>query len=244
MTNLCRVGPIFIITILSILIKLAIAPFHLWIVSIGAKVGYFVILWLLIPQKLIPLSILSNINYFRSSLLLSRLFFRTLHSLTQTKIKKIIIMSSVFSINWIYLRIMLTHNVWIIYFITYSIISFSVIIILSDDLSNNLITGFINKTLINQKLITIILLFISGIPPRPIFFIKILIIYRSSRRRWVVLLTIILCSILIIYIYLNSLLYSSLISNKSYFISFAESSNKSIISIIFIFRLLMISFLF
>lgn len=233
-----------IATLISILIKLGIAPFHLWIISMGAKVNYLLLLWLLIPQKIIPLSILSNLSYISNLIIGLSLIFRTLHSLTQTKIKKIIIISSVFSINWIYLTINIRNNMWLLYFITYSLISLSVILLLSNDLSSILISGFINKTLINQKLMVILLLIISGIPPRPIFFLKIRIVYYLSKTRWALLLLIMICSILIIYIYINSLLYSRLISNKSYSISFVNNSNSTIIPLVLIVISLIVILLF
>lgn len=233
-----------IATLISILIKLGIAPFHLWIISMGAKVNYLLLLWLLIPQKIIPLSILSNLSYISNLIIGLSLIFRTLHSLTQTKIKKIIIISSVFSINWIYLTINIRNNMWLLYFITYSLISLSVILLLSNDLSSILISGFINKTLINQKLMVILLLIISGIPPRPIFFLKIRIVYYLSKTRWALLLLIMICSILIIYIYINSLLYSRLISNKSYSISFVNNSNSTIIPLVLVVISLIVILLF
>lgn len=235
---------LIIATLISILIKLGIAPFHLWIISMGAKVNYLLLLWLLIPQKIIPLSILSNLSYISNLIIGLSLIFRTLHSLTQTKIKKIIIISSVFSINWIYLTINIRNNMWLLYFITYSLISLSVILLLSNDLSSILISGFINKTLINQKLMVILLLIISGIPPRPIFFLKIRIVYYLSKTRWALLLLIMICSILIIYIYINSLLYSRLISNKSYSISFVNNSNSTIIPLVLIVISLIVILLF
>merc|ERR1711976_820979 len=103
--------------------------------------------------------------------------------------------------------------------------SMSVIMVLSKDLFSNIVVGFLNKTLINQKLIVFLLLLLSGIPPSPIFFIKIRIIYLASSVRCFISLALILCSMLMIYIYLNSLLYSSLLSNKSYFVSFTELRN-------------------
>lgn len=235
---------LIIATLISILIKLGIAPFHLWIISMGAKVNYLLLLWLLIPQKIIPLSILSNLSYISNLIIGLSLIFRTLHSLTQTKIKKIIIISSVFSINWIYLTINIRNNMWLLYFITYSLISLSVILLLSNDLSSILISGFINKTLINQKLMVILLLIISGIPPRPIFFLKIRIVYYLSKTRWALLLLIMICSILIIYIYINSLLYSRLISNKSYSISFVNNSNSTIIPLVLVVISLIVILLF
>lgn len=226
---------VIILSVTSILIKLGIAPFHLWILSIGAKLNLFLLLWLLIPQKLIPLSLLFNINYHRNLLLLAALIISTLHSLTQTKIKKIIIISSVFSINWIYIRIRIESNIWLIYFLTYSLISFNVIIILSNDLSITQLRGFSYTSIINQKLIVLIILFISGIPPSPIFFLKIRIVYYLSSSRWVIMLSIMLCSMIMIYIYINSLIFSSLISNKSYFIYLPSKVSSKELLIFFIY---------
>ena len=241
--RLTNTNGIFAITIISILVKLAIAPFHLWILSIGTKMNYFLLIWLLIPQKIIPLSIMSNIHFFRNLLLMLRLIFRTIHSLTQTKIKKIIIISSVFSINWLYFRMNVRANIWLMYFLVYSIGSMSVIMVLSKDLFSNIVVGFLNKTIINQKLIVFLLLLLSGIPPSPIFFIKIRIIYLASSVRWFISLALILCSMLMIYIYLNSLLYSSLLSNKSYFVSFTELRNIRVFMRTVLTTFLMIIFL-
>jgi len=128
--------------------------------------------------------------------------------------KKIIAYSSINQIAWIYLIILISSKLWLIYLCFYSIsilIVTNVIKIIYPLTINN----WININLNLKLLRLIIIINISGLPPFRLFFIKwyrvILII--SSIKFNIIVIIILLRSvaILYIYIYINILIKSSLI---------------------------------
>jgi len=214
--------------IVAILIaKVGIAPFHLWFVSIISKVDWSVFLWMAIPQKLIPLLIMSVsiLNTVPVLFLLISVAVSLAHRVIQLKIKKVVAISSVFSLNWIALSIITSYKEWTIFFTIYRILSLSFIV------------GFVKRVKSRSarqqlsKSTTWILvagsLFLAGVPPSPLFFIKIRILADLIKEGLTYLsLTIIVSSLIILYIYVNLALNILVFSARSMRANFQPSTTN------------------
>ena len=211
--------------------KLGIAPFHIWFVSIMSKVEWSVFLWIAIPQKVIPLLLLSLSFPARafSGLLMLAIFTSLAHRLIQTKIKKVMALSSVFSLNWVVLSSVNSKTLWVVFFIFYRVISISTIIIINRLVAVSQSSSLQVKAISLSTIVLIITL--SGIPPRPMFFLKVsVLINLFSTGLTITGYFIIRASLIILYIYINICLniitvamrsnyHSIIINNQLYLIS-------------------------
>lgn len=81
--------------------KLGIAPSHTWFIRILSVLEWGSFMWMSIPQKVIPLFIMSvvvEISWF-VQIIFASVLISTTHSMSQLKIKKVLAASSVFSLN-------------------------------------------------------------------------------------------------------------------------------------------------
>ena len=227
--NLINFDIFFYVSCFTIFIKLGFAPFHLWVLSVGSQLNIIIFIWLLIPQKFIPLFLLKEIEFIRFFFIIFRGLICAVFSIIQVKIKNVLIISSVFSLIWIYTRMNFSINTWISFFISYSVIILYCIQLTFKD-RENLInsSGFSHdRSKKNSFIYLISLFFLSGLPPSPLFFLKINILFDLSFNSIFIVIWIILISIVIIYIYLNSLLINLVISFRQLLISFSYKNNSS-----------------
>ena len=105
-----------------LLLKLGGAPFQFWYLKLIQKIRW-VNIWLIsVWQKLIPLLLIKLINYYYLILFgLLRVIIGSLNNLNQKKIKKILGLSSIFSLGWTILSI-LQSKVWLLFILGYGLI--------------------------------------------------------------------------------------------------------------------------
>jgi formate hydrogenlyase subunit 3/multisubunit Na+/H+ antiporter MnhD subunit len=126
----------------------------------------------------------------------------SLNNLNQKKIKKILGLSSLFSLGWVLLSIN-KRNIWIVFILGYSLILWSLLIFIKRlNFYNNENLENLNFTIIFYLLFFLGLLIIRGIPPFIIFYIKILILIELIQFSLVIVFILLLARVLIIYIYL------------------------------------------
>lgn len=231
-----------ILTII-ILLKLGVAPFHLWYTRVASSLPWGLMGWLFTVQKLIPLRILSIIysdNFIAYFIILSVLI-RVTHIVAQIAFKKILILSSVFSINWVIGAIITSSMyLWIKYFLIYRFVLILIILIVA--IKGQLI-GLGPPLGLRHPLFVLILvlaLIKRGFPPRPIFFIKISILIGLVHQSHIILsLGLIISSGVRILAYVNIL--ASIIS-FSYFSNYRRPKISSSILIVLLLTLIFLYF--
>lgn len=195
---------LFLINI-SILIKLGMIPFHLWLISIREIINFNSILILLTIQKIIPLLIAEKfINNSLIPLFSISTFFASFLAIKHKLIKKILIFSSISHQGWILCLLVKKLNFWIAYLILYFIIFFNIIRIFNK-YKINFFSDFIKKKIKLEIKIKIIILIISlgGIPPFLGFFIKIVSIYLLINLKLIFIFMLILSSLLNLFFYIR-----------------------------------------
>ena len=196
--------------------KVGIAPFHLWFVSIISKVEWPAFLWIAVPQKLIPLYMirLSIINSVSILLLVLSVAVSLAHRIMQLKIKKVVALSSVFSLNWILLSIISSSGSWSLFFIIYRFFSRVLVLTLAQTVKRSSSCFQITKPL--SWLIIGLSLLLAGVPPRPLFFLKISIIVEMINQGLefmsVVMIT---ASLIVLFMYINLILNFLVFSHRS-----------------------------
>lgn len=161
-------------SLLILIIKLGIAPFHLWFISIIDKISLLDLIWVSIVQKIIPLRFILLLKANESFLLGLGLRFliSSLHIFLQRKLKKIIGASSVYSVCWVLIRRITCEALRWFFFLIYRIfqicvLSFRRIRILSP------LKSSLTQNSWSYICLLLLVLRISGFPPSPLFFIKL-----------------------------------------------------------------------
>lgn len=192
--------------IIILFAKLGVAPWHMWFVRVIRKLDWLPFIWMFSFQKIIPLLFLIKFYLFWAPLLLLRLGFSLLHGLVVFKIKKVLILSSVFRLNWIYCRILSRSSLWLVYFVVYCFLKGAIVLCVSGGASS--LFRARGVSLVAGLWIFTYFMFVSGIPPSPVFFLKVLIVSELIQVNLTSFAFLLLArSIMLIFIYINSLIF-------------------------------------
>uniref|UniRef100_A0AAT9FF86 NADH-ubiquinone oxidoreductase chain 2 n=1 Tax=Haemaphysalis megaspinosa TaxID=1155002 RepID=A0AAT9FF86_9ACAR len=204
---------------ISILIKLAMIPFHFWLISISEMLDYNSLLIILTIQKIIPLFILfkmkTEISLFISilSLVLSSVMIFNFKML-----KKILIFSSISHLSWMIILMTISSNFWISYMIIYFLMINSILNFLKKNKITTISEMTSNKISINEKISIIIsIMSLGGMPPFVGFMIKFIAIMLIIKYSIIVMMILIMSSLINIYIYIRMITPALLTFNKTEF---------------------------
>ncbi len=206
-----------ILILSTLLLKRGAAPFHFWFPEVIEGLSWINGLILITWQKIAPLILISYnfiYNFFIISIILS-ILIGSLGGLNQTSIRKLIAFSSINHLGWILLAIINNEILWITYFLIYSLLSFSIVLIF-----NNFKLFYFNQifniSIINpivKLLIFLNLLSLGGLPPFLGFLPKWLVIQNLTNIGQLFILTISVCLTLITLFFYLRLSYRIFILN-------------------------------
>nr|QLD97115.1 NADH dehydrogenase subunit 2 [Dermacentor rhinocerinus]QLD97128.1 NADH dehydrogenase subunit 2 [Dermacentor rhinocerinus] len=192
---------------ISLFIKLAIIPFHFWLISISESLNFNALFLLLSFQKIIPLFILSKfiMNQMISVILISTLFSSIL-ALNIKLIKKLLIFSSIAHQGWMMMLILKKINFWFSYLLMYSVIIYSIIELCKNFKLYSMSKITINKMNLSNKINMItMLLSLGGMPPFLGFFMKMFAIYLLMHYNFLIIAILIISSLINLFFYLKIL---------------------------------------
>nr|YP_008999736.1 NADH dehydrogenase subunit 2 [Dermacentor nitens]AGH19693.1 NADH dehydrogenase subunit 2 [Dermacentor nitens] len=209
---------------LAILIKLAMMPFHFWIMMIANSVNFNALFMLLSFQKMIPLFIISKFFY---SPLITLVVISTLMSsisaLNLKQINKLLILSSISHQGWMICLIAKKINFWITYLIMYSMILFPIINLTTRYKMNYMEMSNMSKMNINEKLLFISkFMSLGGMPPFLGFFMKITAIYMLMKSHFPLIVFLIISSLINLFFY-----FKILTSSFFFYIKFLKNSKNN-----------------
>nr|YP_010329427.1 NADH dehydrogenase subunit 2 [Haemaphysalis kitaokai]UNO53871.1 NADH dehydrogenase subunit 2 [Haemaphysalis kitaokai] len=189
----------------SILIKLALVPFHFWLTMISENLDALSLFLMLTIQKIIPLFILFSI---KSDLILSigliSSIFGSIMALNTKLLKKILIFSSISHLGWLAILIYIESNFWISYLLLYTLIIFNIIKLISKNNLTKISNFFMKKLLISEKISFICLMMsLSGMPPFIGFFIKLMAIMIIIKITKIIMIILVISSLINIYFYMR-----------------------------------------
>nr|UXG58605.1 NADH dehydrogenase subunit 2 [Dermacentor albipictus]UXG58631.1 NADH dehydrogenase subunit 2 [Dermacentor albipictus]UXG58696.1 NADH dehydrogenase subunit 2 [Dermacentor albipictus] len=192
---------------LALLIKLAMIPFHFWIMMIANSVNFNALFMLLSFQKMIPLFIISK--FFYSPLIILIIISTLMSSITALNLKqinKLLILSSISHQGWMMCLIAKKINFWISYLIMYSMILFPIINMTARYKMNYMEMSSMTKMNINEKLSYISnFMSLGGMPPFLGFFMKIMAIYMLMKSNFSLIVFLIISSLINLFFYLKIL---------------------------------------
>nr|WGO57496.1 NADH dehydrogenase subunit 2 [Perisphaerus sp. 2 ZQW-2023b] len=194
---------------IPLLLKSGVAPMHWWFPSVMEGLSWMNCLILLTIQKLAPLTLMSYSinfnNYLFHMIIVTSVIIGAIGGLNQISLRKIITYSSINHLGWLLIAMKLNENMWVSYFLIYSLLTSTVIsIIYSTQIS--LINQILQLT--SNKIIKLLmfssLLSLGGLPPFLGFLPKWIIIQMLMMNEIMILSSImVIMSLITLYYYLR-----------------------------------------
>nr|YP_010265770.1 NADH dehydrogenase subunit 2 [Coquillettidia nigricans]UIS24524.1 NADH dehydrogenase subunit 2 [Coquillettidia nigricans] len=218
-----------------LLLKMGTSPFHFWFPSVMEGLNWMNSFILMTWQKIAPMMLISyNQNYYFLLIpIILSMMIGALGGLNQTSLRKLMAYSSINHLGWMLMAMLHNELLWLIYFIIYTIISLSIILLFNN--FNLLYFNQIFNINMNNSNLTFLLfinfLSLGGLPPFLGFLPKWLIIQNLIENNQLFLLFIaILFSLITLFYYLR-LSYSIFMLNqtKTFWMMINLFNNKNMI---------------
>nr|UGN61771.1 NADH dehydrogenase subunit 2 [Cryptocercus sp. 2 ZQW-2021c] len=192
-----------------LLLKSGAAPFHWWFPSVMEGMSWTNCLLLMTTQKMAPMMLISymmKMNSFSSIIILTSTIVGAIGGLNQLSIRKILTYSSINHTGWMLAALMINENMWIMYFMIYSLLTMTIVMIIKP-----FNTSFINQTLLMNKemntmkfMMFTTLLSMGGLPPFLGFLPKWIIIQMMIINNMYIIMTMmVVMSLMTLYFYLR-----------------------------------------
>uniref|UniRef100_UPI0031F44EFF NADH dehydrogenase subunit 2 n=1 Tax=Dericorys tibialis TaxID=3139890 RepID=UPI0031F44EFF len=154
----------------SLLLKIGAAPFHFWFTEVMGASSWINCLTLMTWQKIAPMMVLSyciQMSTFMFTITILSITIGALGGLNQTSLRQLLAYSSISHIGWMISSLIVSENIWELYFIIYSMLSLIMVMLFKQ---TNLF--FMNQIYLASNLKTEIkfmmflsLLSLGGLPP-------------------------------------------------------------------------------
>nr|UOU85019.1 NADH dehydrogenase subunit 2 [Ephemera danica] len=168
-TNYHLTNPTLILN-MALLIKLGAAPFHFWFPGVMEGLNWPCNIILMTWQKIAPMMLLSYsiyLNVFSSFVIVSSVIAGSLGGFNQTSLRKIMAYSSINHLGWMVASIMMGDMFWIMYFLFYSLLSATTVIMFNQFNLSHLyqIYSSMCHSPATKLMIFLNLLSLGGLPP-------------------------------------------------------------------------------
>nr|YP_010610902.1 NADH dehydrogenase subunit 2 [Seasogonia rosea]WAP91736.1 NADH dehydrogenase subunit 2 [Seasogonia rosea] len=202
------------IILMSLLLKIGLAPFHNWVLNVIESLTFLTLFLFLTIMKIAPLTVMMYMNQIMLFPSILSLIVGAIMGLNQNSFHKILGYSSIFNMGLLCSCIQ-EMQIWLTYFIIYSIMLIFVIYVL-----NKLNIIYINQIMIHQydlkikMSLWITLLSLGGMPPMIGFLSKLLVFeYLMLTNHFIILTVTIITSLLVMFYYMRSAYMSLMISS-------------------------------
>nr|QWC53788.1 NADH dehydrogenase subunit 2 [Evacanthus danmainus] len=215
---------------ISLMIKIGVAPFHSWVLSVVEGLNYFSLFIMLFMMKLAPLLICSlmNINLMIFSFL--TMVIGSISGLIQNSIRKLLAYSSIYNLG-LMVSCIYEISIWLIYFLVYGFILILLLFMLSLLNSNYLNQIIMVEFDLFKKLIFwSIMLSMGGLPPFLGFFNKLIVIeFLVMNENFILVITLILTALMVIFYYIRLTFISLMFFSSSLKINLVNVSSLSML---------------
>nr|QLY89651.1 NADH dehydrogenase subunit 2 [Lype reducta] len=215
---------------LCLIMKLGSAPLHYWFIQIIESLSWMNLFLISTWQKIIPMIMLTynfNMNLIMLSIYLNSLI-GAIGGINQTSLRKILGYSSINHIGWMLASMLINDMILISYLLIYMFMM-SYICIMFFNWNINFISqfSFMNNIKLNSMFMMMIFFSLGGLPPFLGFLPKWLTINFLIMNNFIMInLFMILCSLIILYFYLMTMMQYLLFNNikNKWFLKF--NNNK------------------
>nr|YP_009740576.1 NADH dehydrogenase subunit 2 [Spathosternum prasiniferum prasiniferum]QID03538.1 NADH dehydrogenase subunit 2 [Spathosternum prasiniferum prasiniferum] len=207
----------------SLLLKIGAAPFHFWFPEVMGASSWVNCLTLMTWQKIAPMMVLSyciQMSTFIFAITIFSISIGALGGLNQTSLRKILAYSSISHLGWMISSLVSSETMWEIYFLIYSILSITMVLIFKQSnlfFLNQMYSDSTMKPEIKFMML-LSLLSLGGLPP-----------FLGFLPKWVVMQSLIemnMTAIMVIMVTLTTitLYYYMRISFSAMILSYSENS--------------------
>nr|ADG62381.1 NADH dehydrogenase subunit 2 [Stegana xipengi] len=201
----------------SLLLKSGTAPFHFWFPNIMEGLSWMNCLLLMTWQKIAPIMLISYINMKTLVLfcIIMSVIIGSLGGFNQSSLRKLMAFSSINHLGWMLMALMINESIWLIYFLMYSFLSFT-LTFMFDNFKifhfNQMFSLFFNSKII-KFILFMNFLSLGGLPPFLGFLPKWFVIQQLSMDSQYFMLMILLLSTLITLFFYLRICYSAFMLN-------------------------------
>nr|AUW38589.1 NADH dehydrogenase subunit 2 [Lamprocoris roylii] len=209
MLNLTMNEMFYNLIMISLLIKLGAAPFHMWLPEMLSKLNWMTNMMLMTWQKIAPMLMMNNLIVNNMMLYLTTMMsviVGSIGGLNQMSLRKIMGYSSINHLGWM-ISLTKTKNNWIMYLMIYSIIVMSLCWLFNQyntmhiNQMNNL-----NMTMTEKLNYIILMMSLGGLPPLLGFLPKWIVIQTMiNNNLFLLLLIMIMCSMVSLFYYMRTM---------------------------------------
>ncbi|YP_004769875.1 NADH dehydrogenase subunit 2 (mitochondrion) [Pieris rapae] len=200
----------------SLLMKMGSAPFYFWFPNIMEGLSWMNCFILMTWQKISPMILLSyymNNNFIMLIMMLNAMI-GAISGFNQTSIRKLMAFSSINNLGWLMASMMISENMWLMYFLLYSFLN--LILCFSFSMLNifyiNQILNFNLMTIIKMSLM-INFFSLGGLPPFLGFFPKWIIInFLMNSNMYMLCFIFIMSSLIMLFFYIRMIYLSFLLN--------------------------------
>nr|BCH52378.1 NADH dehydrogenase subunit 2 [Kirkaldyia deyrolli] len=203
----------------SLMLKLGMAPVHMWFPEVMSKMSWGSALLLLTWQKIAPMVVLSYVvekSMVIYILVMVSTFVGAVGGLNQTSLRKIMAYSSISHMGWMVACMKMENNLWIAYLIIYMVMV-TLAIILFEKTSMYYINQINLNLLTPMEKIMYVTLFMSlgGLPPFLGFLPKWLVIQSMiGHSLYMVLTVMVLTTLITLLYYMRMMMIMSMMSSS------------------------------
>nr|YP_010759047.1 NADH dehydrogenase subunit 2 [Ramburiella turcomana]WEX31957.1 NADH dehydrogenase subunit 2 [Ramburiella turcomana] len=154
----------------SLLLKIGAAPFHFWFPEVMGTSSWINCLILMTWQKIAPMMVLSyclQMSAFLFTINILSIVIGAMGGLNQTSLRQILAYSSISHLGWMISSLIVSENVWELYFIIYSLLSAIMVLMFKNMnlFSLNQIYSASNMKTEIKFMMFLSLLSLGGLPP-------------------------------------------------------------------------------
>nr|YP_009710446.1 NADH dehydrogenase subunit 2 [Pontia callidice]QFZ96402.1 NADH dehydrogenase subunit 2 [Pontia callidice] len=200
----------------SLLMKMGSAPFYFWFPNIMEGLSWMNCFILMTWQKISPMILLSYYmnNNFIMIIMILNVLIGAFSGFNQTSIRKLMAFSSINNLGWLMASLMISENIWLLYFTLYSFFNM-ILCFLFSMLNIFFINQIMNFNLISFVKISLLINFFSlgGLPPFLGFFPKWIIInFLMNKYMYIITFLFIMSSLIMLFFYIR-IIYLSFLLN-------------------------------
>nr|YP_009968777.1 NADH dehydrogenase subunit 2 [Argyra pingwuensis]QNC71302.1 NADH dehydrogenase subunit 2 [Argyra pingwuensis] len=191
-----------------LLLKSGTAPFHFWFPEVMEGLSWMNVLILMTWQKIAPLILISylTMNYLFIIIIMTTTTVGAMGGLNQTSLRKLLAFSSINHLGWMMSGMMMNEYIWMIYFLFYSFLSTTIVIIFNSMkiFSFNQLFSMYFPTKYFKIISMINMLSMGGLPPFLGFLPKWMIIQQlSNNGQMLVSFFLVMTSLIVLFFYLR-----------------------------------------
>nr|AIR76491.1 NADH dehydrogenase subunit 2 [Eozubovskya planicaudata] len=217
----------------SLFLKIGAAPFHFWFPEIMGTLTWINCLTLMTWQKIAPMMVLSyciQFSTFMFTISILSIIIGALGGLNQTSLRQLLAYSSISHLGWMISSLMVSENVWELYFIIYSLLSLIMVLLFKQMnlFSSNQIYSSTNMKTETKFMMFLSLLSLGGLPPFLGFLPKWMVMSSLVENNMTAMMTImVMFSTITLYYYMRISFSALILSHLENSWSMISPSNKS-----------------